>query len=81
MASANKKKRSEGTKSRHLYDMYKCFFPIPRSGLRIWSRETGSAAPSRVSLLILTLVLNLVLSLISVFLPSEDIASRQAVSS
>ena len=29
------------------------FFPCPRSRLRIWSRETGSAAPSRVSLLIL----------------------------
>ena len=31
----------------------KLFFPYPRSRLRIWSRETGSAAPSRVSLLIL----------------------------
>ena len=28
------------------------FFPCPRSRLKIWSRETGSAAPSRVSLLI-----------------------------
>ena len=28
-------------------------FPCPRSRLRIWSRETGSAVPSRVSLLIL----------------------------
>ena len=27
--------------------------PCPRSRLRIWSRETGSAVPSRVSLLIL----------------------------
>ena len=27
-------------------------FPCPRSRLRIWSRETGSAVPSRVSLLI-----------------------------
>ena len=27
-------------------------FPCPRSCLRIWSRETGSAVPSRVSLLI-----------------------------
>ena len=28
-------------------------FPCPRSRLRIWSRETGSTAPSRASLLIL----------------------------
>ena len=28
------------------------FFPYSRSRLRIWSRETGPAAPSRVSLLI-----------------------------
>ena len=28
-------------------------FPEPRSRLRIWPRETGSAVPSRVSLLIL----------------------------
>ena len=27
-------------------------FPCPRSRLRIWSRETGSTVPSRVSLLI-----------------------------
>ena len=31
----------------------KLFFPCPRSRLRIWSRETGLAVPSRVSLLIL----------------------------
>ena len=31
----------------------KFIFPCPRSRLRIWSRETGSAVPSRVSLLIL----------------------------
>ena len=31
----------------------KNIFPCPRSRLRIWSRETGSAVPSRVSLLIL----------------------------
>ena len=31
----------------------KIIFPCPRSRLRIWSRETGSAVPSRVSLLIL----------------------------
>ena len=28
-------------------------FLCPRMRLRVWSRETGSAAPSRVSLLIL----------------------------
>ena len=28
-------------------------FPCPRTCLRVWSRETGSAVPSRVSLLIL----------------------------
>ena len=37
-------------------------FPYPRSRLRIWSRETGSAAPSHVSLLISILRLNLVLT-------------------
>ena len=38
-------------------------FPYPRSRrLRIWSRETGSAVPSRVSLLISILRLNLVLT-------------------
>ena len=31
----------------------KLIFPYHRSRLRIWSRETGSAVPSRVSLLIL----------------------------
>ena len=36
-------------------------FPCPRSRLKIWSRETGSAVPSRVSLLISILRLNLVL--------------------
>ena len=35
-------------------------FPCPRACLRIWSRETGSAVPSRVSLLISILRLNLV---------------------
>ena len=34
----------------------------PRSCLRIWSRETGSAVPSRVSLVISILRLNLVLT-------------------
>ena len=37
-------------------------FPCPRSRLRIWPRETGSAVPSHVSLLISTLRLNLVLA-------------------
>ena len=37
-------------------------FPCPRSCLRIWSRETVSAVPSRVSLLISILRLNLVLT-------------------
>ena len=31
----------------------KCIFPCPRLRLRIWSREMGSAVPSRVCLLIL----------------------------
>ena len=34
--------------------------PVPCSHLRIWSRETGSAVPSRVNLLISILRLNLV---------------------
>ena len=37
-------------------------FPSPRACLIIWSRETGSAVPSRVSLLISILRLNLVLT-------------------
>ena len=37
-------------------------FPYPRACLRIWSRETSSAVPSRVSLLISILRLNLVLT-------------------
>ena len=37
-------------------------FPCPRACLRIWSREAGSAVPSRVSLLISILRLNLVLT-------------------
>ena len=37
-------------------------FSCPRACLRIWSRETGSAVPSRVSLLISILRLNLVLT-------------------
>ena len=38
----------------------KKMFPCRRSRLRIWSREKGSAVPSRVSLLIYTLRLILV---------------------
>ena len=39
------------------------YSPVPvRACLRIWSRETGSAVPSRVSLLISMLRLNLVLT-------------------
>ena len=34
--------------------------PCPRSRMRIWSRETGSAVPSHVSLLIAILRLNMV---------------------
>ena len=37
-------------------------FPCPRSRLRIWSRETGSAVSYRVSLLMSILRLNLVLT-------------------
>ena len=40
----------------------KLIFPCPRSRLRIWSSETGSAVPPRVSLLISILRLNLVLT-------------------
>ena len=40
----------------------KWIFPCPRSCLRIWSRETGSGVPSRVSLLISILRLSLVLT-------------------
>ena len=38
------------------------YLSCPRSRLRIWSHETGSAVPSRVSLLIAKLKLNLVLT-------------------
>ena len=41
----------------------KQYFPLPCSGLRIWSRETISAVPSCVSLLIFILKLNLVLTI------------------
>ena len=40
----------------------KIVFPCPRARLKIWSRETGSAVPPRVSLLISTLRMNLVLT-------------------
>ena len=45
-----------------LAEQGKIIFPCPRSRLRVWSRETGSAVPSRVSLLISILRLNLVLT-------------------
>ena len=45
-----------------LAEQGKLIIPYPRSRLRIWSRETGSAGPSRVSLLISILRLNLVLT-------------------
>ena len=38
------------------------FYPCPSPRPRVWSRETGSAVPSRVSLLISILRLNLVLT-------------------
>ena len=51
----------------------KDFFPVPvRIYLRIWSRETGSAVPSRVSLLISILRLNW--CLLTGFLPSSAVA-------
>ena len=49
------------------------FLPCPRSSLRIWSRETGSAVPSRVSLVISIHRLNLVLT---GFLPSSAATSN-----
>ena len=45
-----------------LLNKKKTICPCPRSRLKIWSRETGSAVPSRVSLLISILRLNLVLT-------------------
>ena len=45
-----------------LADQGKLILPCPRLCLRIWSRETGSAVPSRVSLLIFILRLNLKLT-------------------
>ena len=49
------------SKRSDLWDRGKSIFLYPRSRLRIWSRETGSEVPSRVSLLISILRLNLVL--------------------
>ena len=49
------------------------FFPSPRSRLRIWSRETDSAVPSRFSLLIS--ILRRILCLLTGFLPSSAVAS------
>ena len=60
----------------------KIIFPCPLSRLRIWSRETGSAVPSRVSLFISILRLNLVLTygiphyFISVVLVQTQASSR-----
>ena len=45
-----------------LAEQEKEILPCPRSRLRIWSCETGLAVPSRVSLLISILRLNLVLT-------------------
>ena len=45
-----------------LAEQGKLIFPCPRSRLRIWSRETGSAVPSRVSLPISIFRLNMVLT-------------------
>ena len=53
----------------------KIIFPCPRSRLRIWSRETGSAVPSRVSLLISILRINLIWCLLTGFLPSSAAVS------
>ena len=53
------------------------FFPYPRSRLRIWSRETGSAVPSRVGLLISILRLDLVLTY--GILPSSAAASTHLI--
>ena len=44
--------------------------PCPRSRLRVWSRETGSAVPSRISLVISILRLHLMLT---GFLPMASI--------
>ena len=57
----NKSIRQKSSEMLHIYSQPcswsaqqgKLIFPCPRSRRRIWSRETGSAAPSRVSLLIL----------------------------
>ena len=38
------------------------YFACPRSRLRIWSRETSSAVPSRVSLLVPIIRLDVVLT-------------------
>ena len=48
--------------ARGLLSREKFIFPVPARPLRIWSCETGSAVPSRVSLLISILRPNLVLT-------------------
>ena len=62
-----RKKVSEGQKPKNSQNRKRAkqsleFSPCPRSCLRIWSRETVSTVPSRVSLLISILRLNLVLT-------------------
>ena len=51
----------------------KMIFICPRACLRIWSRETSLAVPSRVSLLISILRMDMVLT--TGFLPSSAAAS------
>ena len=56
--------------------------PCPRSRLRTWSRETGLAVPSRVSLLISILRLNLLLTYgipFNNFKPPYAIGSRNCL--
>ena len=57
-----KKSKDQPGKVANPAEQRKFIFPRPRSRLKIWSRETGSAVPSRVSLLISVLRLNLVLT-------------------
>ena len=48
---------ARGQLNRKIYTRY--IFPCPRSRLRIWSRETGSAVPYRVSQLVSILRINI----------------------
>ena len=54
--------RGQLNRENEYFPQGKLIFPCPRSRLRIWSRETGSAVPSRASLLISILRLNTVLT-------------------